>query len=1105
MLFHSLFRHLALGCGRGRARCRLVGRTPRGLPRLEALEDRTAPAMLTVTSAADDGSAGTLRAVLASAGSGDTVRFARRLDGQTITLTQGQLTVSQSLDIDGPGADDLTISGNAAGRIFAVGAGTAVSISGLTLTHGLATDGAAVLNAGNLTLADDVLRANVAQGAPAGGLFGDGGGRGGAVENQAGAALAVQHSLFAGNQALGGAGGGNAFGGAVYNEAGAVTIDASRFAGNQAVAGDGGAVGVAATLPGGVSATLLGVGAGGGVWNDGGSLDVTDSALSDNLARGGDNGDARASTARFVVVGTATGGAVGSGAFFTTATPALLIGGSTLSDNQSQGGTNVTVGAITGNDAGNGHGGAVGAVAGNVTVADSTIRGNMAEGGALFTIIRGGSAFQSTASTAVGGGLDDEYNLGFSLTFPGTASAALSITDTSVRDNVALGNGPSGSATGGGVASNLVNAQLTDSTVSDNQALGSPGGGFFTSGRTVEPANGGAVQGGGVACFQGSLSVTGCAVNDNLAQGGVGGTPGAGSGFGGASTGGGIDFSGPSFVLTGSSLRGNRAVSGDATAGNGFFAATGSNASRAGGLAMTATAATVSDTTFVDNLARGGTGMGSFGGAATAGGALLAGGSLQLTGCAFIGNHALGGGGGVGSSGPAGARGGGGTAGGLETTVTTATISDTNFVRNVARGGAGGDAVTGGTRGGIGGGGAGGALVNQPANSFASATTTLIGCTFVRNVAQGAAGGTGGAGAAGGAGGNGGGGALLNSIVTFVLPTLNVTGCTFVRNVAEGGAGTAGGAGGSASGGGASEIAALTLADSSFTGNQARGGAGGAGSNGGPGGPGGPGMGGGLALPLGSTATVRNTQFAHDVARGGMGGAGDTGGAGGAGGAGEGGALANALSTTAVSGSSFLLDAAEGGAGGRGGAGANGGQGGAGLGGAAYNVLVNGFGAFAEVASLTVGDSSVTLNRAVGGDGGAGGVGGVGGAGGNGEGGGLFDSRNGFTGQATVTVSGSFVLANAAEGGAGAGGANGGNGLGGGAFIDVGATGAVLTSVVTGNQADGGAAGAGGSAGQGVGGGVYNLGTFDLDAASVIVGNHASTSNDDIFGPVTPV
>jgi hypothetical protein len=190
MLFLSLFRRPKWSCTRGRK-----GRPHRRhVPRLEALEDRTVPSTLTVTSAADDGSAGTLRAVLAAAQSGDTIRFAHRLDGQTITLTLGQLPVNQSLDIDGPGAGQLTISGNAASRIFDVSAGTAVTIAGLTLADGLATDGAGILNAGTLTLSQDVLSGNVAQGVAADGLFGDGAGRGGGVENQAGAVLVVSLS-----------------------------------------------------------------------------------------------------------------------------------------------------------------------------------------------------------------------------------------------------------------------------------------------------------------------------------------------------------------------------------------------------------------------------------------------------------------------------------------------------------------------------------------------------------------------------------------------------------------------------------------------------------------------------------------------------------------------------------------------------------------------------------------------------------------------------------------------------------------------------------------------------------------------------------------------
>jgi hypothetical protein len=75
---------------------------------LELLEDRTVPSTLTVTSAADDGSAGTLRAVMTSAGSGDTIVFDSNLTGQTITLNS-ELAISKSLNIDGLGASQLTI------------------------------------------------------------------------------------------------------------------------------------------------------------------------------------------------------------------------------------------------------------------------------------------------------------------------------------------------------------------------------------------------------------------------------------------------------------------------------------------------------------------------------------------------------------------------------------------------------------------------------------------------------------------------------------------------------------------------------------------------------------------------------------------------------------------------------------------------------------------------------------------------------------------------------------------------------------------------------------------------------------------------------------
>jgi hypothetical protein len=90
----------------------------------------------------------------------------------------------------------------------------------------------------------------------------------------------------------------------------------------------------------------------------------------------------------------------------------------------------------------------------------------------------------------------------------------------------------------------------------------------------------------------------------------------------------------------------------------------------------------------------------------------------------------------------------------------------------------------------------------------------------------------------------------------------------------------------------------------------------------------------------------------------------------------------------------------------------------------------------------------------------------------------------------------SALIANVAQGGAGG---TGGNGLGGGAYNDTFTTLTVTYSTVTLNDADGRQGKHGGTDGEGIGGGVYNLGTFTFDVFTVIKGNHASTSNDNIF------
>jgi hypothetical protein len=107
-------------------------------PRFEGLEERTVLSTLTVLNTLDKG-AGSLRNTIIKAKSGDTILFASGLDGQTITLTSDELAIKKSVDIEGPGAGLLAISGNDAFRVLdIVSEGIKVTISGLTTTHGQA-------------------------------------------------------------------------------------------------------------------------------------------------------------------------------------------------------------------------------------------------------------------------------------------------------------------------------------------------------------------------------------------------------------------------------------------------------------------------------------------------------------------------------------------------------------------------------------------------------------------------------------------------------------------------------------------------------------------------------------------------------------------------------------------------------------------------------------------------------------------------------------------------------------------------------------------------------------------------------------------------------
>jgi hypothetical protein len=192
----------------------------------------------------------------------DRVLFQSALSG-TITLTFAGLYVSDPVDIVGPGANVLTVSGGDGQRVFDTDQATAgdpVTISGLTLTHGYGSGhvggGAIYSNDTALTIDSSTISDSSAGAAdyPGGGI------------RQIGGGLLIRNSTISGNE------GGN--GGGVHAFGADVGIQNSTISGNTATGTGGGS----------------GLGYGGGIWFDGGGshgTGITGSTISGNHAYDG--------------------------------------------------------------------------------------------------------------------------------------------------------------------------------------------------------------------------------------------------------------------------------------------------------------------------------------------------------------------------------------------------------------------------------------------------------------------------------------------------------------------------------------------------------------------------------------------------------------------------------------------------------------------------------------------------------------------------------------------------------------------------------------------------------------------------------------------------
>ena len=304
---------------------------------------------ITVLNNADNGP-GSLRQALLDVTVGGKIDFAPALNGQTITLTTGQLVASKNLTVTGPGPDKLAVSGNHASRVFYIAGGTTVSISGLTMKDGTVTGfthGAGIYNDhATLDISNSTITGNSAGGAGAGiynnGTFS------GSVTN-----LQINSSTVSNNSSTGYVGGG------IYNDGyyggASVQISNSTISGNSSPVAAGG---------------LANIGSFGSA-----SLEISNSTISGNSAGGGNGG-----------------GIANSGDHPGSAT--LQISNSTISGNSA------TTGGGISNDASNG--GSASLQIGNTILKAGATGGNISNNSATITSF--GYNISSDAAGDDGGG-----------------------------------------------------------------------------------------------------------------------------------------------------------------------------------------------------------------------------------------------------------------------------------------------------------------------------------------------------------------------------------------------------------------------------------------------------------------------------------------------------------------------------------------------------------------------------------------------------------------------------------------------------------------------------------------------------------------------------
>jgi predicted outer membrane repeat protein len=228
--------------------------------------------IFTVSNTNDSG-AGSLRQAILDANAADSTESVITFSTEggptvtgTITLTSGVLEIQHPVNIAGPGASSLAISGDNNSAIFLVDKGATVFISDVGIENGntISTDGGGIDNNGTLTVTNCTFSGNTST-FPGGGIANAG-------------TLTVTNCTFSGNTA--GEGGALVLlSGSTANVTGSTLSSNSASSSGGAIFSNGTLIVTSSTLNGNTSRS-----GGGGIYSDGVTMTIINSTISGNTA-----------------------------------------------------------------------------------------------------------------------------------------------------------------------------------------------------------------------------------------------------------------------------------------------------------------------------------------------------------------------------------------------------------------------------------------------------------------------------------------------------------------------------------------------------------------------------------------------------------------------------------------------------------------------------------------------------------------------------------------------------------------------------------------------------------------------------------------------------